>query len=109
MLLTARLQALRIAATEVGSNPESVNAQLRRSNSKSLNTFMIITGTLIVTWFPTIIALYPLYFSPNKVISTVLNIFQFSNSWLNTVIYYWRDKTFRNVAKSLVFSKPRTL
>ena len=35
LLLTARLQARRIAAAEVGLNAVDVNAQLRRSNAKS--------------------------------------------------------------------------
>ena len=50
MLLIARHQARRIAAAEI--NAEDAQVQLQRSNVKSLKTFLIITGTVCVTWLP---------------------------------------------------------
>ena len=110
LLFIARHQARRIASAEI--NAANAQAQLRRSNFKSLNTFMIITGTTIVTWLPTCGNLY--FHMNNQTISSwqifiLIEILRYSNSWLNTLIYCWRNEGFRKVAKRLICRNPRVI
>ena len=101
LLLIARHQARRIAAAEI--NAEDAQVQLHRSNVRSLKTFLIITATVCITWLPTVIFLS--LQDPNRYIDTAFQCLRYNNSWLNTVIYSWRNETFKKIAKKLVCRK----
>ncbi|XP_022092892.1 histamine H2 receptor-like [Acanthaster planci] len=98
--LIARKQARRIAAENQADNGQGGH----RINTRSIATIVIITGTLVITWIPNIILLLvPLVngSSPNTYINYLLTYFAtgfvISNSWLNVIIYYLRNKQLRRV------------
>ena len=101
LLIISRHHARRIAAAEI--NAANAQAQLRRSNFKSLNTILIITGTTTVIWLPHIIGTL----TSDPGIKVLFDSVHFSNSWLNTLIYYWRNESFRTVAKRLICRNAR--
>ena len=106
LLFIARHQARRIAAAEI--NAANAQAQLRRSNFKALNTFMIITGTTIVTWLPYSVSV-TLHSNISSELKLLFGILRFSNSWLNTLIYCWMNESFRKVAKRLFRRNARVI
>ena len=110
LLFIARHQARRIAAAEI--NAANAQAQLRRSNFKSLNTFMIIIGTTVVTWLPySVLTNGSIYGGINVSyeLALVVDILHLSNFWLYTLIYCWRNKGFRKVAKRMICGNARVI
>ncbi|XP_022090978.1 beta-1 adrenergic receptor-like [Acanthaster planci] len=94
--LAARNQARRIAAENRAGNGQGG----QRVSTKSTTTIIIITGTLTITWAPAVIingispktqwGIYDKY----MIIMLAQALF-LSNSWLNVVIYYLRNKDLR--------------
>ncbi|XP_038057356.1 melanocortin receptor 4-like [Patiria miniata] len=101
--LIARNQARRIAAENQAGNGQGG----RGINTRSATTIIIITGTLIITWIPTLIRLaiatqnqwepYDRYLALMFTQALVL-----SNGWMNVIIYYLRNKDLRQALCGLL-------
>ncbi|XP_022084974.1 histamine H2 receptor-like [Acanthaster planci] len=99
----ARNQARRIAAENRAGNGQGG----QRINTRSTTTIIIITGTLIITWMPTVIRLAT---APQRGFLTYKNYIVlmftqavlFSNGWLNIVIYYLRNQDLRQALRGLL-------
>ncbi|XP_038055648.1 alpha-1A adrenergic receptor-like [Patiria miniata] len=101
--LIARNQARRIAAENQAGNGQGG----QRINTRSTTTIIIITGTLIITWIPTLIRLpiasqnqwepYDSYLSFKFTQALLM-----SNGWMNVIIYYLRNKDLRQALCGLL-------
>ncbi|XP_038055044.1 beta-1 adrenergic receptor-like [Patiria miniata] len=99
----ARKQARRIAAENQAGNGQGG----RRINTRSTTTIIIITGTLIITWIPTVVKLamasqsqwepYDFYLA-----SMFTQVLLLCNGWLNVIIYYLRNRDLRQAVCSLL-------
>ena len=106
ILKVARHQVRRIAEqNNIGNNPDEQNAP-RRISKRSATTVFIITGAVYLAWIPNIIMLLLIVQSiiiPD-IIADVVELLLFSNGWLNVVIYYLRNREFRQALHNLVSS-----
>ncbi|XP_038057234.1 beta-1 adrenergic receptor-like [Patiria miniata] len=101
--MIARNQARRIAAENQAGNGQGG----QRINTRSTTTIIIITGTVIITWIPTLIRLaiashikwqpYDRYLAYMFTQALIL-----SNGWLNVIIYYLRNSDLRQGLRSLL-------
>ena len=106
ILKVARRQARRIAAqNHIGNPPEGQNAP-QPISTKSATTVLIITGALCICWMPQIIknVLDSQDITIHPSVQIILDTFLFINSWLNVVIYYWRNRELRQALQSLTSS-----
>ncbi|XP_038055033.1 beta-2 adrenergic receptor-like [Patiria miniata] len=101
--MIARNQARRIAAENQAGNGQGG----QRINTRSTTTIIIITGTLIITWIPTLIRLaiasqnqWEPYVNYLAYISTEAMLL--SNGWMNVIIYYLRNKDLRQALLGLL-------
>ena len=97
--LIARNQARRIAAEN-----QAGNGQGGQRITRSTTTIIIITGTLIITWIPTVIKLAINESSPydSYLVIVFTQVLVLSNSWLNVVIYYLRNRDLRQALRGLL-------
>ena len=105
ILKVARRQARRIAAENFRGNPPDGQDAPQPISTKGATTVIIITVTIFICWTP--IVLLQFVNSMSEVINGLLHLFNvayLSNSWLNCVIYYWRNKELRQALHSLVSS-----
>ncbi|XP_038055043.1 adrenocorticotropic hormone receptor-like [Patiria miniata] len=101
--LIARNQARRIAAENQAGNGQGG----QRINTRSTTTIIIITGTLIITWIPTVVRLLIVIASPQHtwtryLAGTFTNVLLLCNSWLNVIIYYLRNRDLRQAVRALL-------
>ncbi|XP_038057355.1 beta-1 adrenergic receptor-like [Patiria miniata] len=94
--LIARNQARRIAAENQAGNGQGG----QRINTRSTTTIIIITGTVIITWIPTLIRFAMA--SQNQwepydgfLAYMFTQALLLSNGWMNVVIYYLRNRDLR--------------
>ncbi|XP_022079529.1 melanocortin receptor 5-like [Acanthaster planci] len=106
IFLIAHKQARRIAVDQAGNGQGG-----QRINTRCITTIIIITGTLVITWTPTAVRImiqstkqkaseqeiYTAFLFTNMTL-----ILQISNSWINVVIYYLRNKEFRQALQGLL-------
>ncbi|XP_038059131.1 galanin receptor 2b-like [Patiria miniata] len=99
VLLIARRHSRQIAV-EISSDQDG-RRTLHRINLRSTTTIIIITSTLIITWVPSAILL-PILASKNfleydNIFFAIIlpNVLLMSNSWLNVIIYYLRNRDLR--------------
>ncbi|XP_038055205.1 histamine H2 receptor-like [Patiria miniata] len=101
--LIARNQARRIAAENQAGNGQGG----QRINTRSTTTIIIITGTLIITWIPSVI-LYVISLAATSSTYTIylltyfVNTCVLSNTWLNVIIYYLRNRDLRQTLRALL-------
>ena len=108
ILKVARHQARCIAAqNNIGNNPGEQNAP-QRISTKCASTVFIITGAVFLAWTPAIIimvlALQDIIVPSAGIV--VVELLLYSNSWLNVVIYYLRNREFKQALHNLVSSRP---
>ncbi|XP_038057230.1 beta-1 adrenergic receptor-like [Patiria miniata] len=106
----ARNQARRIAAENQAGNGQGG----QRINTRSTTTIIIITGTLIITWIPSVIRLvidsqnqWEPYDSYLAMMFT--NVLLLCNGWLNVMIYYLRNRDLRQAMHALLSDWHRSL
>ena len=71
------------------------------ANNKGLNTFLLITLSMALVWMPFVIVnLCQVSYKLTVPIPFILisQIILYSFSWLNVLIYFWRNKEFRRIA-----------
>ena len=98
LLHVAKSQAKRIAR-ELAQYGGNVHNQ--SSTNKGLHTFLLITVGMAIVWLPTsVVSLCETVFGIQIHISLILisQIILFSFSWINVIIYYWRNSEFRSIA-----------
>ncbi|XP_038057232.1 adrenocorticotropic hormone receptor-like [Patiria miniata] len=101
--LIARKQARRISAENQAGNGQGG----QRINTRSTTTIIIITGTLIITWIPTVVRLLIVIPSPQHtwtqyLAGTFTNVLLLCNGWLNVMIYYLRNRDLRQAVRALL-------
>ncbi|XP_038077148.1 octopamine receptor beta-2R-like [Patiria miniata] len=105
ILNVARQQARRIAAqNQISVELGDQNAP-QRVSTKSATTVFIITMTVFICWIPSII--YTVNFSISATYPTssyITNLIFATNSWLNVVIYYLRNRELRQTLHELIAS-----
>ncbi|XP_022094833.1 melanocortin receptor 4-like [Acanthaster planci] len=106
VLVIARRHSKQIAA-EVSSNQHG-RRMLHMVNVRSITTIAIITGTLIITWVPCTIMLSILAsqetmeYNDSFYAVVLSNVLLMSNSWLNVIIYYLRNRDLQQTLCSLL-------
>ena len=97
ILKVARRQARLIAAHNVIGNIEGRQNIPGPISTKSATTVIIITGTACLCWIPLIITASLLLgnITGPTGIYLIANTLFSSNCWLNCIIYYWRNREFR--------------
>ncbi|XP_038074873.1 histamine H2 receptor-like [Patiria miniata] len=107
ILKVARQQARRIAAQNQINVDRGDRRAPQRVSTKSATTVFIITMTVCICWTPAILL------SATKTIVGELRFFKFhlitnlifiTNSWLNVVIYYLRNRELRKALHELLAS-----
>ncbi|XP_071801686.1 histamine H2 receptor-like [Asterias amurensis] len=97
ILKVARCQARLIAAQNILGNIEGRQNVPGPISTKSATTVIIITGTACLCWIPLIITASLLLGNitgPTSIYLIANTLFS-SNCWLNCIIYYWRNREFR--------------
>ena len=104
MMLTAMKHAQRINQEEQVRNQLGGNRSYK-ANRKSLTTVAIITASMYICYTPVVITsiLYNVfgYHFPIEVFQ-ICHIFVLSNSWLNVIIYFLRNKELRQDALKIL-------
>ncbi|XP_038055040.1 adrenocorticotropic hormone receptor-like [Patiria miniata] len=102
----ARNQARRIAAENQAGNGQGG----QRINTRSTTTIIIITGTLIITWIPTVIGMLIQQNTRTLYLAGMFtDVLLLCNGWLNVIIYYLRNKDLRQAIRSLLSDWHRSL
>ncbi|XP_038077149.1 octopamine receptor beta-2R-like [Patiria miniata] len=106
ILNVARQQARRIAAqNQISVELGDQNAP-QRVGTKSATTVFIITMTVFICWIPSVI--FTVDFSISGALpvdfSDITNLIFATNSWLNVVIYYLRNRELRQTLHELIAS-----
>ncbi|XP_038057231.1 adrenocorticotropic hormone receptor-like [Patiria miniata] len=101
--LIARNHARRIAVENQAGNGQGG----QRINTRATTTIIIITGTLVITWIPTVVRLLIVIPSPQHTWTQYLagmftNVLLFCNGWLNVIIYYLRNRDLRQALRALL-------
>ncbi|XP_038077147.1 beta-1 adrenergic receptor-like [Patiria miniata] len=104
ILNVARQQARRIAAqNQISVDLGGQNAP-QRVSTKSATTVFIITMTVFICWIPSfifsVISLIP-GVQPPPLLKLISNLIFYSNSWLNVVVYYMRNRELRQALHEL--------
>ena len=105
IVIIAHRHKKRIAQDIPSSHPPSPGV---RFNTKSLLTFCIIIMSLTVCWLPEVIALMVAKTTCQYEFLRWTFILQNASCWLNMVIYYLRNKDFRQTANTIVSSYLRS-
>ncbi|XP_071801684.1 histamine H2 receptor-like [Asterias amurensis] len=107
ILKVARRQARLIASQNILGNIEGRQNVPGPISTKSATTVIIITGTACLCWMPTFIVLSIDFIKdqtmPTNVYLIVIFLFGCS-SWLNCIIYYWRNREFKQALHNLKLS-----
>ncbi len=103
IMLIARQHSRQIAAQELSSNESGNDTQGTRRKAdhhhKSTVTFLLITGVFGLTFLPYLTGILYVVVNIRWPVSGwvfVLKLFTVSNTWLNALIYYFRNKWFQN-------------
>ncbi|XP_038078181.1 beta-2 adrenergic receptor-like [Patiria miniata] len=98
----------RIAQENLESASEDGHRRSHRMNKRLGTTVIIITGTLIVTWIPCVI-MSAFIVQPDRLVTAdsfvfihLADVMLLTNSWLNIVIYYIRNKELRLALHSIL-------
>ncbi|XP_071800594.1 histamine H2 receptor-like [Asterias amurensis] len=98
ILKVARCQARLIASQNILGNIEGRQNVPGPISTKSATTVIIITGTACLCWMPSVIVLSIQIIKgqmlPKNVYVIIIFLFSCS-SWLNCIIYYWRNREFK--------------
>lgn len=100
MMLTALKHAQRINQEEQAQNHLEGNRSYK-AHRKSLTTVVIVSAALYVSFIPTVITnVMEDVFKVDipEEVSGIVYIFHISNSWLNVIIYFLRNKELRKEA-----------
>ena len=104
--LIARRQARRIVAENQPGNGQDGQRIPERINTRSTTTIIIITGTLVITWIPSLI-MFALVMQQidsmaynSLLVMSLAHVLLTLNSWLNVVIYYLRNRDLRQALNS---------
>ena len=108
-MVIARGHARRIAAQEVSqdSNSDERLSNSRKADFKATVTFLLITGVFGVAFVPYYASVLYVVVNlrwPNSTWMFVLKILGISNTWMNALIYYFRNKWFQKELKQLLLS-----
>ncbi len=108
IMLIARQHSRQIAAQDPSSNDSGSDTQgnRRKADHKGTVTFLLITGVFGLTFLPYYTAILYVVVNiqwPASGWVFVLKLSGISNTWLNALIYYFRNKWFQNELKSLLF------
>ncbi|XP_038078182.1 adenosine receptor A2b-like [Patiria miniata] len=101
ILMIARRHARRIATDNQVGNGQAMGQIPQNVSTRSTTTVVIITGTLMVSWLPTVIILSTLIpetdFAGYRIFLLVnlTDDFLLANTWLNVIIYYLRNRDLR--------------
>ncbi|XP_071807925.1 histamine H2 receptor-like [Asterias amurensis] len=103
ILKVARRQARLIAAQNILGNIEGRQNIPGPISTKSATTVIIITGTACLCWIPGIItaSLSSEDFKVSLSVRVIAGTLYSSNSWLNCIIYYWRNREFKQALHNL--------
>ena len=105
ILRVARRQARRIAAQNHVGNPADGQNAPQPVSTKGATTVIIITVTLVLCWTSAILVQILPSSSEVAIGLQRISFTAFlSNSWLNCLIYYWRNKELRQALHCLVTS-----
>ncbi|XP_038051927.1 trace amine-associated receptor 13c-like [Patiria miniata] len=108
--IIARRHARRIAAENQAGNGAFGHRIPHQMSFRLATTVIIITGTLVVTWLPSIVRISIQTSQEGAVtynsflIGTLTDILFLSNCWLNVVIYYLRNRDLRQALHNLISS-----
>ena len=73
-------------------------------NNKGIYTFLLITVSLVIVWFPTVFVFYyenVIYVQLPTYVVLISQCILCSFSWINVLIYYWRTDEFKKKAKQI--------
>ncbi|XP_071807426.1 histamine H2 receptor-like [Asterias amurensis] len=103
ILKVARRQARLIAAQNILGNIEGRQNIPGPISTKSATTVIIITGTACLCWIPSIFtaSLASEDFKVSASVHIIAGTLYCSNSWLNCIIYYWRNREFKQALHNL--------
>ncbi|XP_071807155.1 histamine H2 receptor-like [Asterias amurensis] len=103
ILKVARRQARLIAAQNILGNIEGRQNIPGPISTKSATTVIIITGTACLCWIPSIFtaSLASEDFKVSISFFVIARTLYSSNSWLNCIIYYWRNREFKQALHNL--------
>ena len=103
ILKVARRQARLIAAQNTIGNIEGRQNIPGPISTKSATTVIIITGTACLCWIPGIItsSLPSEDFKVSASFYVIAITLYCSNCWLNCIIYYWRNREFKQALHNL--------
>ncbi|XP_033644876.1 G-protein coupled receptor 52-like [Asterias rubens] len=103
ILKVARRQARLIAAQNILGNIEGRQNIPGSISTKSATTVIIITGTACLCWIPGIItsSLASQDFKVSLSVQIITTTLYSSNCWLNCIIYYWRNREFKQALHNL--------
>ncbi|XP_071807687.1 histamine H2 receptor-like [Asterias amurensis] len=103
ILKVARRQARLIAAQNILGDIEGRQNIPGPISTKSATTVIIITGTACLCWIPGIImtSLASEDFKVSASFYLIALTLYSSNSWLNCIIYYWRNREFKQALHNL--------
>ena len=102
LLYIARKQT-HLIAREMALYGGNVHNRVARNN-KGIYTFLLITVSLVIVWFPSGFVYYYEYVTGVQLPAYVALLSQCilcSFSWINVVIYYWRTEEFKKTAKHM--------
>ena len=102
LLYTARKQS-QLVARKMALYGGNIHNRVARNN-KDIYTFLLITVSLVIVWFPTAFVFYYEHVIGIQLPVYVVLISQCilcSFSWLNVLIYYWRTEEFKKTAKQI--------
>ncbi|XP_071807289.1 histamine H2 receptor-like [Asterias amurensis] len=103
ILKVARRQARLIAAQNILGNIEGRQNIPGPISTKSATTVIIITGTACLCWIPGIVMaiLASEDFKVPASVHVIALTLYCSNCWLNCIIYYWRNREFKQALHNL--------
>ena len=102
LLYIARKQS-QLITREIALYGGNIHNRVARNN-KGIYTFLLITVSLVIVWFPTAFVFYYEHVIGIQLPVYVVLISQCilcSFSWLNVLIYYWRTEEFKKTAKQI--------
>ncbi len=107
IMLIARQHSRQIAAQDLSSNDSGNNRQVnrRKADHKSTVTFLMITGVFGLTFLPYLTGILYVVVNirwPANGSLFALKLATVSNTWLNALIYYFRNKWFQVELKELM-------
>ena len=92
-------------AIDLGRGGVNQDRSNRSSNHRALITFLLVTLSIIVGWFPyVIVVIYPTLTDNELPVELVFisQCIMYSIPWVNVLIYYMRNKQFELTAKKML-------